>query len=97
MESLGYLITGVSLVCGILLLSGHGSILLQGTGAEERKKKYDQKKMEKSCGIALLITGVLSVIDCFTTTMALKIAYLIAIALVFGILFWYMANKCKIK
>ena len=96
MEGLGYIITGVSLVCGILLLTGHGDFLLKSGNAAGTKEIYDQKKLSKACGIALLITGVASLIDCFTTTMAFKIAYIVVIFAIFGTLFWYIANKCKL-
>jgi len=96
MEGLGYIITGISLVCGVLLLTGHGDFLLKSGNATGSKEIYDQEKLRKACGIALLITGVVSLIDCFTTTMAFKIAYIVAIFAIFGALFWYIAKKCKL-
>ncbi|MBQ9065633.1 MAG: DUF3784 domain-containing protein [Blautia sp.] len=96
MEGLGYIITAVSLVCSILLLTGHGSFLLQQGGADRGKKLHDEKKLSKACGIALLITGIASLIDCFTTAMPLKIAYIVVIFVVFAVLFWYIAKKCRL-
>ena len=35
-------------------------IFMKGGNAEIRKKLYDEKKMEKGCGVALILIGVLS-------------------------------------
>ena len=95
MESLGYIIAIVSLVCGVLLLTGHGEFLMGGGQEAERNRIYDRKKVEKASGIALLIAGAVSVVDIFTTTMPFKIAYTVCMVVIFGGLFWYIAKKCR--
>ena len=47
-QTLGYIIIGISIIGGILLLTGHGDFLMGGGNADERRKMYDQKKMEKA-------------------------------------------------
>ena len=45
-KSFGLILAVIALVAGIMLLTGHGDILLKGGNAKLRKEKYDEKKME---------------------------------------------------
>lgn len=96
MEGLGYIITAVSLIGGVLLLTGHGNFLIQEGGANKGKRIHDEKKTARACGIALLIAGALSLVDCFVTAMAFKIVYIVLIVAIFAVLFWYIAKKCTL-
>ena len=96
MDTLGVIVAVGALVVGLMLLTGHGSFFMQTGTDASRKKVYDDKKVEKASGIAFIVTAALSAIDLFTTTMTMKIAYLAALILVFGVLIWYIVNKCKI-
>ncbi len=89
----------VSLVCGIMLLTGNGDILLngRGTAAEERRKVYDVKKMEKPTGIVLVIVGVLTLLDTYLKIPALQAAYLFIVIALFAGLFVYYRKKCMRK
>lgn len=93
-QTLGFIIIGISIIGGILLLTGHGEFLMGGGNSDERKKMYDQKKMEKASGVAFLIIGAATIADLFTKTMAAKIAYLIFIVVVFALLIVYLRKKC---
>ncbi len=93
-QTLGYFIIVVSIVGGLLLLTGHGDFLMGGGNSDERRKLYDMKKVEKASGIAFLIIGAATIADMFTTGMAAKIAYLVFIIVIFAVLIVYMRKKC---
>lgn len=93
--SLDYILTFASLIVGVMLLAGKGEIFLKGGNSDMRKKLYDEKKMEKGSGVALILIGIASGIDIFTTTMAAKIAYIIALVIIFAGLVYYLKVKCK--
>lgn len=93
--SLDYILTFASLIVGVMLLIGKGEIFLKGGNSDMRKKLYDEKKMEKGSGIALILIGIASGIDIFTTTMAAKIAYIIVLIIIFAGLIYYLKVKCK--
>ena len=44
-KSFGLILAVIALVAGIMLLTGHGDILLKGGNTKLRKEKYDEKKM----------------------------------------------------
>ena len=91
----GAFMAALALIVGIMLLTGHGDIFLKGTGSEAREKVYDMEKFSRASGICMILFGVLTGIDCFTTSPALKIGYVAAIALVFGGLVFYIRTRCK--
>ena len=45
-KSFGLILAVIALVAGIMLLTGHGDILLKGGNAKLRKEKYDEKKSD---------------------------------------------------
>lgn len=84
-----------AIIIGLLMLTGHSGILMKGGNDKAREAQYDVRKMEKATGIALLIIGGISGIDAFTTGIAAKTAYLVAVVVIFVGLFFYIKNKCK--
>ena len=55
MDSFDMILTIAALVMGVMLLTGHGDILMKGGNAAERKKLYDDKKVQLVSGVTLLI------------------------------------------
>ena len=55
MDSLSLILTIAAFIVGIMLLTGHGDIFLKGGNADIRKKLYDEEKMAKASGVALII------------------------------------------
>ena len=94
-KSFDFLLTAAALIAGILLLTGHGDFLLKGGNAELRKAKYDEAKMTKGSGVALILIGILTGIDSYTEGMASEIIYVILLLLVMVGLGLYLKYKCK--
>ena len=46
MDSFDMILTIAALVMGVMLLTGHGDVLMKGGNAAERKKLYDDKKVQ---------------------------------------------------
>lgn len=44
MDSFDLILTVAALVMGVMLLTGHGDILMKGGNAAERKRLYDREK-----------------------------------------------------
>lgn len=93
-RSFDFILAGASLIVGILMLTGNGDFFMKGGNAQLRKAKYDEKKMEKSSGLALVLIGIATFIDSYTTTVAAKIGYLVVIGIILIALVWYIKNKC---
>lgn len=96
-KSFDILLTAIALIAGVLLLTGHGDFLLKGGNAELRKAKYDEAKMTKASGVALILIGILTGIDSYTEGMASEIIYVILLLLVMVGLGLYLKYKCKKK
>lgn len=86
-----------SIIIGIMLLTGNGGIFMGGGNAKKRSSLYDEKKMEKASGIALILVGIVTGIDSYTTGVAAKIAYTVILVLIFAALVLYIKMKCKKK
>lgn len=93
-RSFDFILAGASLIVGIMLLTGNGAFFMKGGNAQLRKKKYDEKKMEKGSGRALVLIGIATFIDSYTTTVAAKIGYIVVLAVILGGLVWYIKKKC---
>ena len=65
-DSLNIILTIAAFIVGIMLLTGHGDIFLKGGNSDISKKLYDEEKMAKASGVALILIGVVSAIDLFT-------------------------------
>lgn len=50
--------------------------------------------MEKGSGLALVLIGIATFIDSYTTTVAAKIGYIVVLAVILGGLVWYIKKKC---
>ena len=86
-----------SLVCGILLLTGNGDILLKSSNSAEQRKIYDVKKMEKPTGIILVLIGILTLVDTWLNIQVLHALYFFIVLVLFVILFIYYRKKCMRK
>ena len=95
MDSLSLILTIAAFIVGIMLLTGHGDIFLKGGNADIRKKLYDEEKMAKASGVALILIGIVSAVDLFTTALAFKIAYIVALLIIIIGLVCYLRVKCK--
>lgn len=84
-----------SLVVGILLLTGNGAIFMGGGNAQKRQKQYDEKKMERASGIALILIGIATGIDSYTTGVIAKVIYTVVLIVIFAALVVYYRTKCK--
>ena len=62
-ETLDIFITVVSLVVGVMLLTGHGDFFMKGGNADLRKKLYDEEKLQRASGIGLLCYGAVTGIN----------------------------------
>ncbi len=95
MDSLDLILTVAAFIVGIMLLTGHGDIFMKGGNADVRKKLYDEKKMAKGCGISLILIGVISAVDMFTTGLVFKIAYIVVLLIIIIGLLYFLRVKCK--
>ena len=93
MDSLSLILTIAAFIVGIMLLTGHGDIFLKGGNADIRKKLYDEEKMAKASGVALILIGIVSAVDLFTTALAFKIAYIVALLIIIIGLVYYLRVK----
>ena len=96
-KSFGLILAVIALVAGIMLLTGHGDILLKGGNTKLRKEKYDEKKMTWGSGVALLLIGVATLIDSYTTSLVAEIIYIIVLIAILGLLVYYLKTKCAKK
>ncbi len=96
-RSFDFILAGAAVIVGIMLLTGHGDIFLKGGNVKLRKEKYDEKKMSLGSGVALLLIGIVTFIDSYTTSLASKIAYIIIILLIIAGLALYTKYKCVKK
>lgn len=97
MNSLDLIITVGALIIGVMLLTGHGEVFLKGGNDNFRKKIYDETKMSRVYGIAMVIAGIATAVDSFTEGLAAKIIYIIFIIVVFVTAFIYVRKKCRIN
>lgn len=93
-RSFDFLLAGAALIVGILLLTGHGEFFLKGGNTQLRKAKYDEEKMSKGSGVALILIGILTGIDSYTESLAAKITYIILLVLIMVGLGLYLKFKC---
>ena len=61
-RSFDFILAGIALIVGIMLLTGHGDIFLKGGNTKLRKEKYDEKKMTKGSGVTLILFGIVTFI-----------------------------------
>lgn len=94
-RTLDFILTFAAVVVGIMLVTGNGGIFMKGGNTELRKKLYDEKKMEKASGIALILIGIATGIDSYTTGVVAKVTYIVVLVVIFTALIYYLKTKCK--
>ena len=87
MDSFDMILTIAALVMGVMLLTGHGDVLMKGGNAAERKKLYDDKKVQLVSGVTLLIFGILTGLDMVIKSYVYDIIYLAAVIVIFIIIY----------
>ena len=95
MDSLDLILTVAALVMGVMLLTGHGDILMKGGNAAERKRLYDEKKIQLISGVTLLIFGVLTGLDMLIKSYVYDIIYLVLVIVIFIAMVVLIRKKCK--
>lgn len=90
-----YILTVAAVVVGIALLSGKGDIFMKGGNTELRKKLYDERKMAKVSGIALILIGAATGLSTLTTNAVVQIVYLVFLIATFIIWVYILKTKCK--
>ena len=93
MDSFDMILTIAALVMGVMLLTGHGDVLMKGGNAAERKKLY--KKVQLVSGVTLLIFGILTGLDMVIKSYVYDIIYLAAVIVIFIIMVVVIRKKCK--
>lgn len=96
-QSFSLILTVAALVIGVMLLTGHGSVFMKGGNTQARAKKYDEKKMEKYSGICLILIGVATGIDAFTTSVTAKIVYVVVLFVILAGFLMALKTKCLKK
>lgn len=90
-----YLIVAIALISGIMLVTGHGDFFMKGGNRDRRKSIYDEAKMEKSSGVALILIGAATLVDCYTTSLTAKFIYIgVLVVIIVGLLL-YLRYKCR--
>ena len=95
MDSFDLILTVAALVMGVMLLTGHGDVLMKGGNAAERKKLYDEKKIQLISGVTLLIFGVLTGLDMLIKSYVYDIIYLVLVIVIFIVMVVLIRKKCK--
>ena len=95
MDSFDLILTVAALVMGVMLLTGHGDVLMKGGNAAERKKLYDEKKIQLVSGVTLLIFGVLTGLDMLIKSYVYDIIYLVLVIIIFIVMVVLIRKKCK--
>lgn len=95
MDSFDMILTVVALVMGVMLLTGHGDVLMKGGNAAERKKIYDEKKVQKVSGVTMILFGLLTGLDMVVKSYVYDILYLVFVIIIFVIMVVIIRKKCK--
>ena len=95
MDSFDLILTVAALVMGVMLLTGHGDILMKGGNAAERKRLYDEKKIQLISGVTLLIFGVLTGLDMLIKSYVYDIIYLVLVIVIFIAMVVLIRKKFK--
>ena len=90
-----FFLAGAALIIGIMMLTGHGDFFLKGGNADLRKKKYDEAKLSKASGVTLILIGIATGIDSYTTSLAAKIAYVVILLAILAGLGLFLKFKCQ--
>ena len=93
-QTFSFILTIAALVVGVMIFSGHGSFFMKGGNTHSRAQKYDEKKMEKASGICLILIGVATGVDAFTTSVAAKISYVVILFVILAVFLYVLRTKC---
>lgn len=86
----------VLLVVGVILVTGHGdSIMGGGQGAEERRRMYDEKRMQKAFGVGFILMAIANVITIFIHSFVISVAYMVFIIVIIVAEIIYVKKYCK--
>ena len=94
-ETFSYILSIAEAVIGIMLLTGHGAMFMKGGNTQARARKYDEKKMEKVSGICMLLIGIATGIDAFTTSVTAKIVYVVVLFVILAVFLFLLKTKCR--
>lgn len=94
-QSFDVILAIAGIVIGIMILTGNGEMFMRGGNVKERQRLYDEKKMEKVCGIGLILIGIATGIDAFWTTPVGKIVYIVELLVIFVGMIIILQKKCK--
>lgn len=91
-----WVVSGLLLICSIVLLSGRGAWMIAGynTAGKEVKSRYDQKKLTKAVGTALLVFAVATIPLALVHSVAYIIIYMVFMILSVVALLIYLNTKC---
>jgi hypothetical protein len=91
-----WIVIGVLFVSAVILLSGRGGFMIAGynTASPEEKRRYDQKKLTRSVGIALLVIDIATVPLVFVHSPAYIIFYSVFLVVSVLALLAYVNTKC---
>ena len=95
MDSFDLILSVAALVMGVMLLTGHGDILMKGGNAAERKRLYDEKKIQLISGVTLLIFGVLTGLEMLIKSYVYDIINLVLVIVIFIAMVVLIRKKCK--
>lgn len=95
MDSFDMILTVAALVMGVMLLTGHGDIFMKGGNAVERKKIYDEKKVQRVSGVTLVLFGIFTALDMVIKSYVYDIIYLVVVIVIFVIMVVVIRKKCK--
>ena len=95
MDSFDMILTVAALVRGVMLLAGHGDIFMKGGNAVERKKIYDEKKVQRVSGVTLVLFGIFTALDMVIKSYVYEIIYLVVVIVIFVIMVVVIRKKCK--
>lgn len=93
-ETFSYILAIAALVIGVMLLTGHGAVFMKGGNTQARSRKYDEKKMEKVSGICMLLIGIATGVDAFTTSVTAKIVYVVVLFVILAVFVFLLKTKC---
>ena len=96
-RSFDFILAGAALIVGIMLLTGHGDIFLKGGNVKLLKEKKYDKKLSHGSGVALILIGIFTFIDSYTTSLAAKVGYIIVLLVILAGLVLYLKYKCAKK
>ncbi len=68
---------------------------MKGGNAAERKRLYDEKKIQLISGVTLLIFGVLTGLDMLIKSYVYDIIYLVLVIVIFIAMVVLIRKKCK--